>query len=62
MPHKIETKVELTIDLSFNEVCRLRALFQNPIGCDIKDELPGDKETRLKMFEAFDDCCKALNI
>jgi len=62
MPHKIETKVELTIDLSFNEVCRLRALFQNPIGCDIKNELPGDQATRLKMFEALDDCYKALNV
>lgn len=62
MPHKIETRVGLTIDLSFYEVCRLRAVFQNPIGCEIKDELPEDKDLRLKMFEALDDCYEALNV
>ena len=60
MSHKIQTKIELTIDLSFNDVHRLRALFQNPIGCAPDSELPGDKETRIKMFQALDDCYKDL--
>lgn len=60
MHHKIETKVELTIDLNLNEVCYLRALFKNPVGCDIKDEVPDLQATRLKMFEVFDDCYRSL--
>lgn len=62
MSHKIEIKVVLTIDLSFYEVWRLRALFQNPIGCTPEEENKEELNTRLKIFNALDDCYEALNV